>query len=148
MKISRRGLYALRAMLVLTELPPGEVVRISTISGGQTIPRKFLESILVTLKNARLVESVRGAQGGYRLKRPPAEITIGEIVRLLDGPLAPFGDAQELRRLAADDAEQPGLFGLLLDVRDSAARILDRTTLADVARRNRKVLLTRRKSTR
>jgi len=139
-KISRRGLYALRALLVLAENAPGKVVTIAAVSAGQAIPQKFLESILVTLKNARLVESVRGAQGGYRLKRPAAEITLGEVVRLMDGPLAPLGDAAELRRLAEADRAHPGLFRVLLDVRDAAARILDGTSLADVAARNRKLV--------
>ncbi len=140
MKISRRGLYALRALLVLADLKPGEVAKISAVSAAQRIPQKFLESILVTLKNARLVESVRGSQGGYRLKRPASEILLGEIVRLHDGPLAPLGDAAELRRLAEVDPTHPGLFSVMLDVRDAAARILDRTSLADLRTRNRKIL--------
>ncbi|HEX7880608.1 MAG TPA: Rrf2 family transcriptional regulator [Candidatus Eisenbacteria bacterium] len=146
MKISRRGLYALRALLVLAENAPGEVVTIAAVSAGQAIPQKFLESILVTLKNARLVESVRGAQGGYRLKRAAADITLGEVVRLMDGPLAPLGDAAELRHLAEEDKAHPGLFRVLLDVRDAAAKILDGTTLADLATRNRK--LVRQRTTR
>jgi Rrf2 family protein len=145
MKISRRGLYALRALITLADLPPGEVLKISTIAERHQSPQKFLEAILVSLKNARLVESVRGANGGYRLKRPASAITLGEIVRLMDGPLAPLGDAAELRQLAAADPTHPGLFHVLLDVRDEAARILDGTTLADVATRNRKLLGTRRR---
>jgi Rrf2 family protein len=143
MKISRRGLYALRALLVLAELKPGAVAKISAVSAGQSIPQKFLEAILVTLKNARLVESVRGSQGGYRLKRPAGEITLGEVVRLMDGPLAPLGDAAELRRLIGEDQAHPGLFRVLLDVRDAAAAILDGTSLADVVARNRKLVTKR-----
>lgn len=139
MKLSRRGLYALRALSALAEEPGDEVLKIAAIAESEKIPVKFLEGILVTLKNARLVESVRGAQGGYRLKRAPADIFLGEIVRLMDGPLAPFGDAAELRRLAAEDPAQPGLFSILLDVRDAASTILDRTSLADVVKRNRRL---------
>lgn len=148
MKISRRGLYALRALLVLADLKPGEVAKIATVSAGQGIPQKFLESILVTLKNARLVESVRGSMGGYRLKRPASEIMLGEIVRLHDGPLAPLGDAAELRRLADVDPTHPGLFSVMLDVRDAAARILDGTSLATLRARNRKLLAARSARTR
>ncbi len=137
MRLSRRGLYALEAMLILAAEPQDSVVKIEMISKRGTIPRKFLESLLVVLKNARLVESTRGARGGYRLKRPPGDIHLGEIIRIIDGPLAPFGDAAELRRLAREDPGQPGLFSILLDVRDAAARILDTATLSDVLERNR-----------
>lgn len=142
MKLSRRGLYALKALLVLAELPAGAVAKIQVISEREKIPQKFLESILVTLKNARVVESVRGAMGGYRLKRPASDIYLGEIVRLMDGPLAPFGDAAELRRLVKEDPAHAGLFSVLLDVRDAAAQILDATSLRDVHQRTR--ALTRR----
>lgn len=145
MRLSRRGLYALKALLVLAEHPPGEVVKIQAISRKEGIPQKFLESILVVLKNARLVESTRGAMGGYRLKRPAEQIHLGEIVRIIDGPLAPLGDAAELRRLAREDPVHPGLFSILLDVRDAAARILDTTSLADVLRRTREATQSRRR---
>lgn len=137
MKLSRRGLYALKALLLLAELPAGAVVKIQAISEREKIPQKFLESILVTLKNARIVSSVRGANGGYRLGRPSDRILLGEIVRLMDGPLAPFGDAAELRRLVKEDPAHAGLFSVLLDVRDAAAQILDSTSLRDVHQRTR-----------
>jgi Rrf2 family protein len=137
MRLSRRGLYALRALLVLGEQPEGRVMKIQAISEGGGIPQKFLESILVTLKNARLVESVRGASGGYRLKRPSSSIYLSEVVRLMDGPLAPLGDGAELSRLSREDPSHPGLFSILLDVRDAAAKILDTTSLHDVVRRTR-----------
>jgi Rrf2 family cysteine metabolism transcriptional repressor len=136
MKLSRRGLYALKALLVLAEQTGTDVVKIQFISDREKIPQKFLESILVTLKNARIVESARGAMGGYRLKRSPDEIYLGEVVRLMDGPLAPFADAAELHRLSTEeDSAHQGLFGVLLDVRNAAARILDTTSLNDVLKR-------------
>jgi Rrf2 family protein len=88
--------------------------------------------ILLELKNARMVESVRGAKGGYRLRRPPAEIRLSEIIRLIDGPLAPFADAEQLRSLIHRDAQHRALYQVFLDVRDAAAKILESTSLADV----------------
>lgn len=141
MKLSRRGLYALKALLVLAEQPGTEVVKIQSISEREKIPQKFLESILVTLKNARIVESARGAMGGYRLKRSANEIYLGEVVRLMDGPLAPFADANELKRLSTEeDSAHQGLFSILLDVRNAASRILDTTSLSDVLRRTQKMV--------
>ena len=96
MKISHRGLYALKALLHLAEAHDRGLVKIHEIAEEEDIPEKFLEGILVTLKNARLVTSERGREGGYRLRRPPGEIMIGEVVRIMDGPLAPLGDAMEL----------------------------------------------------
>jgi Rrf2 family protein len=91
MKVSHRGLYALKALGYLAESYERGLVKIHEIAEGESIPVKFLEGILVTLKNARLVSSQRGREGGYRLRRPPAEIKLGDVMRLVDGPLAPFG---------------------------------------------------------
>jgi Rrf2 family protein len=139
MKISHRGLYALKALLHLAEAHEGGLVKIHDIAEDEDIPVKFLEGILVTLKNARLVTSERGREGGYRLRRPPAEIQVGEIVRIMDGPLAPLGDAMELARRVRTEARHPGLFDVFLDVRNAAAAILDHTTLADVLQRDRRL---------
>ncbi len=79
-----------------------------------------------------MVESVRGAKGGYQLRRAPSEIRLSEIIRLIDGPLAPFGDAEQLRSLIDRDAEHRALYQVFLDVRDAAAKILEHTTLADI----------------
>ena len=107
-------------------------IRIRDVAYEEALPEKFLELILLELKNARMVESVRGAKGGYRLRRPPAEIQLSEIIRLIDGPLAPFGDAEQLRALINRDAEHRALYQVFLDVRDAAAKILEHTTLADI----------------
>jgi Rrf2 family protein len=139
MKISHRGLYALKALLHLAEAHEGGLVKIHDIAEDEAIPVKFLEGILVTLKNARLVTSERGREGGYRLRRPPAEIQVGEIVRIMDGPLAPLGDAVELARRVRTEARHRGLFDVFLDVRNAAAAILDHTTLADVLQRDRRL---------
>lgn len=132
MKISQKGLYALQAMMMLARHYNQGAIKIREIAYEENLPEKFLELILLELKNARLVESVRGAKGGYRLRREPASIRLSEIIRLIDGPLAPFGDAEQLRTLVGRDVPQRALYQLFLDVRDAAAKILDNTTVADL----------------
>lgn len=136
MKVSKKGLYALEAMIVLARKHPQHSTRIHEIASSERIPEKFLELILLELKRARLVESERGAKGGYRLKRSPHRIFLGEIVRTIDGPLAPFGDAESLRRLVARDKKHRALYRLFLDVRNAASRIVDHTSLADLCCRS------------
>jgi len=107
-------------------------IKIREIAYEEDLPEKFLELILLELKNARMVESVRGAKGGYQLRREPAEIHLSEIMRLIDGPLAPFADAEQLRVLIDRDLPHRALYQVFLDVRDAAAKILENTTLADL----------------
>jgi Rrf2 family protein len=133
MKISQKGLYALQAMMMLARHYNQGAIRIRDIAYEEELPEKFLELILLELKNARIVESVRGAKGGYQLRRAPADIRLSEIIRLIDGPLAPFGDADQLRSLIDRDAEHRALYKVFLDVRDAAAKILESTSLADIA---------------
>jgi Rrf2 family cysteine metabolism transcriptional repressor len=132
MKISQKGLYALQAMMMLARHYNQGAIRIRDIAYEEALPEKFLELILLELKNARMVESVRGAKGGYQLRRAPSEIQLSEIIRLIDGPLAPFGDAEQLRTLISRDAEHRALYQVFLAVRDAAAKILEHTTLADI----------------
>jgi Rrf2 family protein len=132
MQVSQKGLYALKALMLLARQYPAEAVKIRSIAAEEELPEKFLELILLELKRARIVESVRGAKGGYRLKRPPSKIFLGEIIRTIDGPLAPFGDAETLRGLVERDAKHRALFRVLLAVRDAASGILDHTSVADI----------------
>jgi Rrf2 family protein len=132
LKISQKGLYALQAIMTLGRRYGADTVKIRDIAIDSDLPEKFLELILLELKNARIVESVRGAKGGYRLRRPPAEIKLSEIVRLVDGPLAPFGDADQLRSLITTDPDHRALYKVFLDVRDAAAKILESTSVADL----------------
>jgi|SRR5580704_4854923 Rrf2 family protein len=132
MKISQKGLYALQAMMMLARHHHQGAIKIREIAYEEDLPEKFLELILLELKNARMVESVRGAKGGYQLRRDPAEIQLSEIMRLIDGPLAPFADAEQLRVLINRDLPHRALYQIFLDVRDAAAKILDNTTLADL----------------
>src|SRR5215470_5620487 len=135
MKVSQKGLYALQALMMLSRRHSQGAIRIRDIAYEENLPEKFLELILLELKNARIVESARGAKGGYQLRRPPSEIRLSEIIRLVDGPLAPFGDADQLRDLIDRDADHRALYQVFLDVRDAAAKILDNTTLADLIHR-------------
>ena len=132
MKISQKGLYALQAMMMLARHREQGAIKIREIAYEEDLPEKFLELILLELKNARMVESVRGAKGGYQLRRDPSEIQLSEITRLIDGPLAPFGDAEQLRVLIGRDLPHRALYQLFLDLRDAVAEILDNTTLEDL----------------
>ena len=136
MRISQRGLYALQALTVLAQRP-ARVVKIKDIASEEDLPGKFLESILLDLKRARIVVSTRGAHGGYQLKRSPRRISLGEVIRKIDGPLAPFEDAESLRRRVSSDPKHRPLFRVLLDVRNATAKILDHTYLSDLCCRTR-----------
>lgn len=144
MKISQKGLYALQSMMMLARRYNQGAIRIRDIAYEEDLPEKFLELILLEMKNARMVESVRGAKGGYQLRRPPEEITLAEIIRLVDGPLAPFADADQLRTLIDRDIEHRALYQVFLDVRDAAAKILESTTLADIMNGRRNISKTKK----
>jgi Rrf2 family protein len=137
MRISQRGLYALQALTVLAQRHPTGVVKIHDIATEEQLPEKFLETILLDLKRARIVVSLRGANGGYQLKRPPKDISLGEVIRRIDGPLAPFEDADSLRRRVSSDPKHRPLFRVLLEVRNATANILDHTYLSDLCCRSR-----------
>jgi Rrf2 family protein len=133
MRVSQKGLYAMEALMLLARRYPEGIVKIREIAEEEKLPEKFLELILLELKHARIVESVRGANGGYRLKRPPSKILLGEIIRTIDGPLAPFEDAESLRELVEHDKRHSPLFRVFLAVRNAASDILDHTSLADIS---------------
>ena len=136
MRLTKRGEYALRTLIKLgmAEKMGREVVSVSTIAHAEKLPFKFLENILAELKQAGYVESKRGKLGGAMLAKPASKITIGEIVRLIDGRLAPIGCASETdyEKCSCPDETHCGLRMLMIDVRNSIARILDQYTLADV----------------
>ncbi len=132
MRISQKGLYALQAMMMLARHHCQGAIKIHQIAYEEAIPKKFLELILIELKNARMVKSVLGAKGGYQLRRDPADIHLSEIIRLIDGSLAPFGDADQLRDLIDRDMPHRTLYRVFLDVHDATARILDKATLTDL----------------
>jgi Rrf2 family transcriptional regulator, cysteine metabolism repressor len=132
MKISQKGLYALQALMMLARHHNQGATKIRHIAYEELLPEKFLELILLEPKNVRMVDSVRGSKGGYRLRRDPSDIHLSEIIRLIDGPLAPLGDADQLRELIDRDIAHRMLCQVFLDVLDAAARILDQATLVDL----------------
>lgn len=110
-------------------------VLISTLADEEVIPKKFLEQILLALKSSGLVESKKGKGGGYSLVRSPEKITVADVIRLMEGPLAPLPCASETRFRKCDecvDIETCGTRIVMRQVRDAIADILDSTTLADV----------------
>lgn len=136
MRISKRGEYGLRAMIdMATWKSENGVVQIKEIAEREQIPSKFLEQILLTLKNAGLLHSKMGIGGGYYLARPADQITLGHIVRILDGPLAPIRCVSQMayEPCGCPDEQHCGLRLVMGDVRNAIAGILDHTTLADVA---------------
>jgi Rrf2 family protein len=136
MKLSKKGEYALRSLIILgiaAEMDR-KLVQVTELAESEQLPVKFLEQILHQLKEARIVESERGKFGGYRLARPARKVTIGEVVRLIDGPLAPIGCVSQTayEPCTCPDEAHCGLRMLMVDVRNAIAGILDRYTLADV----------------
>jgi Rrf2 family protein len=136
MKVSKRGEYGMRALCHLAGCHEQGWVHIGQIASDEKIPAKFLESILLQLKRAGLVASRRGNEGGYSLAKPPAEIMLGEVIRILDGPLAPMASGRELQELMERNPRQVGFYAVLMDVRNAVSTIIDRTSLADVVRRS------------
>lgn len=137
MKLSVRGEYALRALVVLGGSRSGEVISIQTIAARQNIPRKFLEQILNDLKAAGILESRRGVAGGYRLALPPAEISLARVIRHIEGALAPVGCVSEkfYEKCTCPDESRCALRSVMKEVRDAIAVILEKVTVADLAAR-------------
>jgi len=138
MHLSKRGEYGLRAMISLARATSEDKrVTISEIARNENIPAKFLEQILLTLKNSGLLQSKMGAGGGYYLAHPPEEITLGQIKRVLDGPVAPIRCVSQMayEPCGCPDEERCGLRLAMKDVRDAIAMILDNTSLADILKR-------------
>ena len=141
MKLTVRGEYALRALLVLGLNYDQPVVRIQTISDQQNIPKRFLEQILNDLKSAGVVQSRRGVAGGYRLARPPEQITLATAVRHLEGALAPVSCGSEwfYEKCSCPDESRCAVRSVMKEVRDAVVKIMERVTVADLCDRARKL---------
>jgi Rrf2 family protein len=134
--LSQKAKYALKALLVLAERPSDIPVQVVELSEEGNIPRKFLELIMLELKKHGMVHSQRGKHGGYMLAAPPSEIMFGDVVRAMDGPLAPIPCASltAYRKCADCTNEKTCAVRIMMRrVRDAAAAILDGTSLADMS---------------
>jgi Rrf2 family protein len=143
--LSRKSKYGLKALLVLAREAGHGPILISELASREAIPKKFLEAILLELKRHGVVQSRKGKGGGYFLRREAADITFGEVIRVLEGPLAMVPCVSETAYTKCAECLDEQTCGVRLamkDVRDATARILDHATLADVnaraARRRRK----------
>jgi Rrf2 family protein len=133
--LSRKSKYGLKALLVLAQDAGRGPVLISELADRDAIPKKFLEAILLELKRHGVVQSRKGKGGGYFLRRKPAEITFGEVIRVLDGPLAAVPCVSQMAYMKCAECVDEQTCGVRLamkEVRDATADILDNTTLADV----------------
>jgi Rrf2 family protein len=137
-QLSKRTQYSLRALYALARSYGEGPVLIAHLAKEEAIPRKFLEQILLSLKASGLVESKKGKGGGYALVRSPDQITVADVIRMMEGPLAPLPCASETRFRKCDeciDIETCGTRIVMREVRDAIAGILDRTTLAMVCQK-------------
>ncbi len=141
MKLSLRGEYALRALVVLGLHYDQSVMPIQVISEKQNIPKRFLEQILNDLKSAGVVESKRGISGGYRLRRAPDQITLAEVIRHLEGPLAPVGCVSEkfYKACTCPDEAKCGIRSVMKDVREAIVKVLETVTVAQLCDRVRQL---------
>jgi Rrf2 family protein len=140
MKLSTRGDYAVRALLELSTSEQGEAMPLSVLVERTRIPSKYLEQILMRLRTARVVRGKRGVHGGYMLARDPQQVTVGEVIRAMDGPLAPSLCASQTAHASCPAYRCPSeescvMRGLWVEVRDAIADIVDHTTFGDLARR-------------
>ncbi|CFX41700.1 Transcription regulator Rrf2-like [Syntrophomonas zehnderi OL-4] len=132
MKLSTKGRYGLRAMLDMALSEGNGPIASHTIAQRQDISERYLEQLLIPLKQAGLIKSIRGSQGGYVLGRSPRDISVGEIIRVLEGPLAPVDCVNELNpedcKRSAGCVTRP----IWIKVRDAIAAVLDSYTLEDL----------------
>jgi len=133
--LTKKGKYGLKALTALSRLPEGQLTGVAELAQANAIPKKFLDAILAELRNAGFVRSRKGKLGGYGLARPAAEIMIGHVVRVLDGPLAPIPCASRTRYQPCEDCdvETCQVRHLMLDVRNAIAQVLDQTSLTQMA---------------
>lgn len=130
--LTKKAKYGLKAMVYLAGIEPGQTALVADIAAENQIPKKFLDAILSELRNAGFVHSKKGKGGGYMLARLPAEISVGNLVRTLDGPLAPIQCASRRLYRKCDDCVDEthcAVRLVMLEARDAIARVLDNMSL-------------------
>jgi Rrf2 family protein len=132
MKLSKKTEYACLALIDLSEHYEGNLIKIQDIATNRKIPKKYLEQILLLLKNSGYVESIRGATGGYKLIKKPSDITLAEIIRLIDGPLAPVGSVSKYFYESTPIEQSKKMMGVLQNIRDYISDVMEKTTFADL----------------
>jgi Rrf2 family protein len=133
--LTAKGKYALKALIYLSTLEPGEKAQGLAISKAGNIPKKFLDAILGELRNAGVVFARKGPGGGYMLARAASDIKIGNVVRAIDGPLAPIGCASRSAYEPCTDCKSVKACAVrftMMKVRDAISGVLDRMTIADM----------------
>jgi Rrf2 family protein len=146
MRLSTKGEYASRAMLELSLHYGGKPLHIRDISRAQDIPQRFLEQILLQLKRAGYLRSRKGPEGGYYLSRPPSKINVAEVIRVMDGPLAPIDCVSVTAHEVCPHEAHCGLKGLWKEVRDAVAEITEKATFGELAERTRVARAGRRRA--
>lgn len=132
MKLTTRSEYALLALVYLARQNKDEYISIEIIAKAQGIPPKFLEQLMLAMKRAHFLHSVKGQHGGYALAKEPAEITLAEVIRLFDGALAPTESVSENFYESTPIEKEKKLTRVFKDIRDFVSQKLEKTTIADV----------------
>ena len=133
--LTAKGKYGLKALVHLARLPAGETAQSQEIAAANNVPKKFLDAILGDLRNAGIVHSRKGPGGGYMLGRPARDIKVGNVIRVLDGPLAPIACASRTAYRPCDDCKDVKTCAVRIAMtraRDAMAEVLDKMTIADM----------------
>ncbi len=135
--LTNKGKYGLKAMLHLARLHGDQIAQVAQIAEANNIPKKFLDQILADLRRVGLVHSKKGKAGGYALAKPSSEIRVGEIIRAIDGPIAPFLCASKTAYRPCGDCDEDvcAVRRVMLEARNALASVLDTKTLADMLAR-------------
>lgn len=139
MKLSKKGEYAIKALQYLSLNYHRDIIQISEVSEKQRIPLKFLEQILLTLKKAGILQSKMGLKGGYRLAKDPDKISLGEVLRIIDGPMDPVDCVRQPARQECGEVAECSIRIIMMEVKDAICQVLDRVTLQEVCDRTKEL---------
>lgn len=137
--LTNKGKYGLKAIIHLAKLEAGETAQVADIALKNNISKKFLDAILLDLRNAGMLRSKKGPGGGYALAKPARTIKVGAVIRVLEGPIAPIACASRSAFRPCEDCDDSAscaVRSVMSEVRDAMAGILDTTTVADLVRRS------------